>query len=146
MFVVNKQEMVLAEQTHSLCTPRYPFSQRVTCGNEMTRNHPKHEFLTKSSGLGMFIAKKQEMVPGIQTHALYAPRYFFSLWVTCGNKMAQNHAKHEFWTKSSGLGMFVEKKTRNGSGGTNSFLVYIPIPVFALGHVQQRNDAKLPQT
>jgi hypothetical protein len=28
-----------------LCT-RYPFSEWVTCGNEIVWNHPKHEFLT----------------------------------------------------------------------------------------------------
>jgi hypothetical protein len=28
-----------------LCT-RYPFLEWVTCGNEIERNHPKHEFGT----------------------------------------------------------------------------------------------------
>jgi hypothetical protein len=28
-----------------LCT-RYPLSEWVTCGNEIARNHPKHEFWT----------------------------------------------------------------------------------------------------
>jgi hypothetical protein len=32
-------------------------------------NHPKHEFLTKSCGLGMFVAKNEEMVPVTKTHA-----------------------------------------------------------------------------
>ena len=61
------------------------------------------------------------MVPVAKTRALYAPRHLFSEWVTCGNKIARNHPKHEFWTEISGLGMFVakneemvpvEKKTR----------------------------------
>jgi hypothetical protein len=26
--------------------PRQPFSEWVTCGNEIARNHPKHEFWT----------------------------------------------------------------------------------------------------
>jgi hypothetical protein len=26
--------------------PRYPFSEWVTCGNEIARYHPKHEFWT----------------------------------------------------------------------------------------------------
>jgi hypothetical protein len=25
-------------------------------------------------------------------------RYPFSEWVSCGNEIAQNHPKHEFWT------------------------------------------------
>jgi hypothetical protein len=30
------------------------------CGNEIARNHPKHEFWTLSSELGMFVAKKKK--------------------------------------------------------------------------------------
>jgi hypothetical protein len=48
--------------------------------------------------LGMFVAKNEEMVPVAKTHALDAPRYLFSEWVTCCNKFARNHPKHEFWT------------------------------------------------
>ena len=64
MFVVKIQEMNLVEQTHSLYTPLYSFSQWVTCGNEMARNHPKHEFLTKSSGLGMLVRKNKKWFRG----------------------------------------------------------------------------------
>jgi hypothetical protein len=46
----------------------------------------------------MFIAKNGEMVPVAKTHALYATRYPFSDWVPCGNEIARNHPKHEFWT------------------------------------------------
>jgi hypothetical protein len=57
----------------------------------------------------MFVAKNEEIVPVAKTHALYAPRHPFSEWVTCGDEIARNHPKHEFWTKSSGMGMFVVK-------------------------------------
>jgi hypothetical protein len=57
----------------------------------------------------MFIAKNEEIDPVAKTRALYAPRHPFSEWVTCGNEIARNHTKHVFWTKSSGLGMFVAK-------------------------------------
>jgi hypothetical protein len=57
----------------------------------------------------MFVAKNEELVPVAKTRALYAPRHPFSEWVTCGNEIARNHPKHEFWTSSSGLGMFVAK-------------------------------------
>jgi hypothetical protein len=60
----------------------------------------------------MFVAKNEEMVPVAKTLALYAPRLPFSEWVTCGNEIAQNHPKQEFWTYSSGLGMFVAKKKK----------------------------------
>jgi hypothetical protein len=33
-----------------------------------------------------------------KTRALYAPRYPFSEWVTCGNEIVRNDPKHEFWT------------------------------------------------
>jgi hypothetical protein len=50
-----------------LCTG-YPFLEWVTCGNEIARNHPKHEFWTLSSGLGMFVSKNEEIVPVAKTH------------------------------------------------------------------------------
>jgi hypothetical protein len=33
------------EKSCFVCT-RHPFSECVTCGNEIVRNHPKHEFWT----------------------------------------------------------------------------------------------------
>ena len=73
MFVAKKEEIVEVAHTHALHTPRCPFSKWVTCGNEMARNHPKHVFWAYSSGLGMFVAKKEEVVPVVKTHALYTP-------------------------------------------------------------------------
>jgi hypothetical protein len=46
----------------------------------------------------MFVAKNEEMFPVAKTRALYAPRYPFSEGVTCRNKIARKHPKHEFWT------------------------------------------------
>jgi hypothetical protein len=57
----------------------------------------------------MFVEKNEEMVPMAKTHALNAPRYLFSEWVTCGNEIARNHPKHEFWKSSSGLGCSLRK-------------------------------------
>jgi hypothetical protein len=60
----------------------------------------------------MFVAKNEELVSVAKNRALYAPRHPFSEWVTCGNEIARNHPKHEFWTLSNGLGMFVAKKKK----------------------------------
>jgi hypothetical protein len=38
------EEMVPVANTHASYAIRYPFSDWVTCGNEIARNHPKHEF------------------------------------------------------------------------------------------------------
>jgi hypothetical protein len=46
----------------------------------------------------MFVAKNEEMVPVAKTRAFMHPRRPFSEWVTCGNEIARNHPKHEFWT------------------------------------------------
>jgi len=46
MFVGKKQKMVLVAQTLAFFAPRYPFSQWVTCGEEMTQNNSKQEFWT----------------------------------------------------------------------------------------------------
>jgi hypothetical protein len=92
MFVAENEEMVPVAKTRALYAPRHPFSEWVTCGNEIARNHPKH------SRLGMFVVKNEEMVPVAKTRALYAPRHPFSESVTCGNEISRNHPKHEFWT------------------------------------------------
>jgi hypothetical protein len=98
MFIAKNEEMVPVAKTRALYATRHPFSEWVTCSNEIARNHPKHEFWNLSSGLGMFVVKNDEMVPVAKTRALYATRHPFSEWVTCGNEIAQNHPKHEFWT------------------------------------------------
>jgi hypothetical protein len=51
-----------------------------------------------SSGLGMFVAKNEEIIPVAKTRALYAPDTRFRKWVTSGNEIARNQPKHEFWT------------------------------------------------
>jgi hypothetical protein len=73
MFVAKNEEMVAVAKTCALNAPRHPFSEWVTCGNEIARNHPKHEFWTQISGLGMFVAKNEEMVPVAKTHAFMHP-------------------------------------------------------------------------
>jgi hypothetical protein len=70
MFVAKNEEIVPVAKTYALYAPRYPFSEWVTCGNEIARNQPKHEFWTQSSGVGMFVAKNEEMVPVAKTRAL----------------------------------------------------------------------------
>jgi pSer/pThr/pTyr-binding forkhead associated (FHA) protein len=98
MFVAKNEEMVpLAKNSCFVCT-RHPFSEWVTCDNEIVRNHPKHEFWTQSSGLGMFVAKNEEMVPLAKNSCFVCTRHPFSEWVTCDNEIARNHPKHEFWT------------------------------------------------
>jgi hypothetical protein len=49
---------------------------------------PNMSFGPKISGLGLFVAKNEEMVSVAKTHALYAPRHPFSEWVTCGKEIA----------------------------------------------------------
>jgi hypothetical protein len=93
--------------------------------------------------VGMFIAKNEEMVSVAETCALYA--HPFSKWVTCGYEIARNHLKHEFWTLSSGLGMFVAIKEKM-EGDKNSCFYAPPTPVFGMVDVRQRNCAKPPKT
>jgi hypothetical protein len=73
MFVAKNEELVPVAKTRALYAPRHPFWEWVTYGNEIARNHSKHELWTKSSGLGMLVAKIEEMVPVAKTRALYAP-------------------------------------------------------------------------
>jgi hypothetical protein len=74
MFVEKNEEMVPVAKTRAMYASRHRFSEWVTCGNKIARNHPKHEFWTQSSGLGMFVVKNEEMVPVAKTHAFNAPR------------------------------------------------------------------------
>jgi hypothetical protein len=98
MFVAKKEEIDPVAKTRALYAPQHPFLEWVTCGNEIARNHPKHVFWTKSSGLGMVVAKNEEIDQVAKTRALYATRHLFSEGVTCDNEIARNHPKHEFWT------------------------------------------------
>jgi hypothetical protein len=91
MFVAKNEEMVLVAKTRAFYATRHPFSEWVTCDNEIARNHPKHELWTLSSGLGKFVAKNEEMGPVAKTRVLYAPQHPFSEWVTCSNKIARKH-------------------------------------------------------
>jgi hypothetical protein len=65
--------MVLVAKTHAFMHPWHPFSEWLTCGNEIARNHPKNEFWTYSSVLGVFVAKNEEMVPVAKTRAFMHP-------------------------------------------------------------------------
>jgi hypothetical protein len=79
MFVAKNEEMVPVAKTRALYAPRHLFSEWVTCGNEIAQNHPKHEFGIQSSGLGMFVAKNEEMVQVAKTRAIMHPTPFFGM-------------------------------------------------------------------
>jgi hypothetical protein len=42
--LTKNKEIVPVAKTCALYAPRHPFSEWVTCGNEIVRNDPKHEF------------------------------------------------------------------------------------------------------
>jgi hypothetical protein len=46
MFVAKNEEMVPVAKTRALYATQNPFSEWVTCDNEIARNHPKHVFWT----------------------------------------------------------------------------------------------------
>jgi hypothetical protein len=47
MFVEKNEEMVPVAKTRALYAPRHPFSEWVTCGNEIARNTPNMSFVPK---------------------------------------------------------------------------------------------------
>jgi hypothetical protein len=103
MFVAKNEEMVPVAKTRALYAPRHPFSKRVTCGNEISRNHPNMSFGPKISGLGMFVAKNEEMVPVAKTNALYAPRHPFSE-LMCTRWVIARSFDERVWNNSIGGG------------------------------------------
>jgi hypothetical protein len=44
MFVAKNDEMVPVAKTRALYAPRHPFSEWVTCGNDIARNHANMSF------------------------------------------------------------------------------------------------------
>ena len=46
MFVEKNEEMIPVAKIRPLYAPQQLFSEWVTCGNEIPRNHSKHEFWT----------------------------------------------------------------------------------------------------
>jgi hypothetical protein len=86
-------------QKRVLCMhPDTRFWNGWRAATKLRETTPNMSFGPKISGLGMFVAKNEKMVPVAKTHGLYAHRHPFSEWVTCGNEIAQNHPKHEFGT------------------------------------------------
>ena len=67
MFAAKKQETVLEAQTRELNVPRYLFLQRVKCGYEMARNHPKHEFKTEIVDWACLLKKTRNGSRGINS-------------------------------------------------------------------------------
>jgi hypothetical protein len=47
MFVAKNEEMVPVAKTRAVYAPQQPFSEWVTCGNKIVRNHPKMSFGAK---------------------------------------------------------------------------------------------------
>jgi hypothetical protein len=70
---LRKMKKLFRWQKLMFCMHPIPITEWVTCYNEIARNHLKHEFWTKSSGLGMFVAKNEEMVRW-QKLMLYMPQ------------------------------------------------------------------------
>jgi hypothetical protein len=44
MLIAKNEEMVPVAKTRALYAPRHPFSEWVTCDNEIARNHPNMRF------------------------------------------------------------------------------------------------------
>jgi hypothetical protein len=59
---------------------------------------PQTWVLDLNSGLGMFVAKNEEIVPVAKTRALYAPYTSFRNGWRAATKLRETTPKHEFWT------------------------------------------------
>jgi hypothetical protein len=77
MFVAKNEEMVPVAKTRALYAPPTTVFRMGDVRQRNCAKQPKHEFWTKSSGLGMFVAKNEEMVRVAKTRALYAPDTHF---------------------------------------------------------------------
>src|SRR6185369_13605597 len=97
MFVENKQDATSVAQSGALYAPQNPISQLVPPGNGIARNHPETLFWDSRSGLGMFVAKKQDATSEAQIGAFYAPQNPISQLVPPGNGIARNHPETLFW-------------------------------------------------
>src|SRR6185295_5850149 len=97
MFVVKKQDATSEAQSGALYAPQTPISQIVPPGNGIARNHPETLFWALRSGLGMFVAKKQDATSEAQSGAFYAPQTPISQIVSPGNRIARNHPETLFW-------------------------------------------------
>ena len=93
----------------------------------------------------MFIAKKQEMVPGHKLMPCMHPDTRFRNGSRAATKWHETTPNMSFEPEEEDLACSL-LKTKNWFQGTNSCLVSTPILVFAMGHVRQRNGAKPPQT
>jgi hypothetical protein len=133
-------------QKHVLCMhPDTRFRNGLRAATKLRETTPIMSFGPKISGLGMFVAKNEEMVPVEKSHALFAPRHAFSEWVTCGNEIARNHTNMSFGPKVVVWACSL-RKPKKWFRWQKLVFVCTPTPVFGMGDVRQRNCAKPPQT
>jgi hypothetical protein len=97
MFVAKNEEIVPVAKTRALYAPQHPFSEWVTCGNEIARNHPKQEFLPEVVDWASSLRKRRNGSGGENSCFVCTPTPVFEM----GDVRQRNCVKppkHEFWT------------------------------------------------
>ena len=130
---------------HALNASRYSFSQWVTCGNEMARNHLKHEFRHEGVDWAYSLWKNKNCFQGHKLMPCIHPDTRFRNGSHATMNWCETTPNLRFWPKEVDWACLL-RKIRNSSVGTKSCLVSTPILVFPMGHVRQWNGAKPPHT
>ena len=96
MFVAKNEEMVPVAKTRALyATPTTVFRM----GDMRLRNcetNPNMSFVPKVVNWACLLRKTKKWFRWQKL--VLCTRHPFSEWVTCGNEIARNHLKHEFFT------------------------------------------------
>ena len=99
MFVAKKQDATSEAQSGAFYAPQTPISQIVPPGNGIARNHPETLFCAQRSGLGMFVAKKQDATSEVESGAFYAPQNPISQLVPPATESRETNQKLSFGPK-----------------------------------------------
>jgi hypothetical protein len=103
MFVAKNEEMVLMAKTRALYAPDTRSRNGWRAATKLRETTPNMSFAPKVVDWACLLRKRKKWFRWQKLVLWMHPTPVFGMgdvseWVTCGNKFAWNHPKHEFWT------------------------------------------------
>ena len=145
IFIPKKQEMVPGQKLMPCMHPDTSFRNGSRATRKWRETTPNMSFGPKLVDWACSLRKNKKCFRGHKLMPVGTPILVFAM-----AHVRQRNGAKPLQTRVLDLNFWIWhgrcEKRRNGSRGTNSYRVCTQIPIFAMGHVRQRNCAKPPQT
>jgi hypothetical protein len=93
------EEMVPVAKTHAIYAPDTHFRNGWRAATKSHETTPNMSSWPKVMDWAYSLWKTKKRFRCQKLMLYMHPHYPFLEWVTCGNEIARNHPKHEFWTE-----------------------------------------------